>query len=188
MNIIDYVILGLLAISMIVGFFKGLLKQLLTVAGIIVVAMLTATVSPYVQNWFVNVIESDSVRTIVAMIATVILLAVVYGILAWLLGKLLKKIRFIKVLDKILGGVMGIAIVYLIFAVVYAIFNQTSAEFMQSIKQSGFGEKVYSSWFNTNIYGGDSNFFGNWIIGIAQDLLDKVKSSTEAASLALIFA
>ena len=179
MNIIDYIILGILAISMIVGFVKGLIKQLLTFGGIIVVALLTATVSPWVQSWFASSIESEGTRAAVAMFATVILLAVVYGVVAWLIGKLLKRIHLIKVLDKILGGVMGIAVVYFTFAVIFAVFTQTGEGFLPTLK-SWLGESIENSWFNAHVY--NNNFFGNWVInGIAEKLIQNFKPSEEAA-------
>ena len=173
MNVLDYVILAILAISMIVGFTKGLLKQLLTVAGIIVVALLTATVAPIVQSWLVNVIPSEGTRAAVAMFAAVILLAVAYGVLAWLLGKILKKVKLIKALDKILGGVMGIAVVYLVFAVIFALFLDTGDGFLPTLKGWLKGS-IENSWFNAHIY--NKNFFGDWVInGIAQKLIESFK-------------
>ena len=173
MNVLDYIILALLAVSMIIGFVKGFIKQVLTVAGIIVVALLTATVSPWVQSWFTGVIESEGTRAAVAMFATVILLAVGYGVLAWLVTKLLKRIRIIKVLDRVLGGVMGIAVVYLVFAVVFALFTQTGEGFLPKLKE-WLGESIQNSWFNNHIY--NHNFFGDWVInGIAEKLIQSFK-------------
>ena len=179
MNLIDYVIFAILVISMIVGFVKGFIKQLLTVGGIIVVALLTATVSPFVQNWLAAYIEAEGTRAAVAMFATVILLSAVYGLLAWLLGKFLKKIKLIKHLDRILGGVMGIAVVYLVFAVIFGLFTMTGEGFLPTLK--GFlGEPIENSWFNAHVY--SNNFFGKWVIeGIAEKLIQNFKPAEEAA-------
>ena len=178
MNVFDYVVLAILAISMIIGFVKGLIKQLLTLGGIIVVAMLTATVTPFVQNWLNGVMSQDT-STAVAMFATVILLSVVYGIVAWLIGKILKKIKIFKALDKFLGGVMGIAVVYLVFAVIFAVFTQTGEGFLPTLK-SWVGDSLETSWFNAHIY--NNNFFGDWVInGIAEKLIQNFRPSEEAA-------
>ena len=176
MNVLDFVILAILAISMIVGLFKGLLKQLLTVVGIIVVAMLTATVAPFVQSWFVNIIPNEGTRAAVAMFASLILLAVAYGVLAWLLGKLLKKIKIFKVLDKILGGAMGIAVVYLVFSVIFAVILDTNENFLPSIKNS-VGDAFQNGWFGTHIYA--KNPFGTWII---RDIAEKLIQSLQPAA------
>lgn len=177
MNILDYIILAVLAVSVIVGFIKGLLKQLLTVVGIVVVVTLTATVTPWVQSWLVGVIESEGTRAAVAMFAAVILLAAVYGIVAAIIGRLLKKVKFIKALDKILGGVMGVVVVYIVFAVVFALFNDTSTEFLPRLRGL-LGEAIENSWFNTHIY--SNNFFGDWVInGIAERLIQSFQPATE---------
>ena len=172
MNVLDYVVLGALVLSMVMGFWKGFIKQLLTLVGIVVVALLTATVTPYMQNWLSGIIAAEGTRAAVAMFASVILLSVVYGILARLLGKLLTKLHILKVLDKILGGVMGIVVVYLVFAVIFAVFTGTGEEFLPMLKGL-LGENLQTSWFATKIYSSEANFFGNWVInGIAEKLLE----------------
>ena len=173
MNVLDYIIIALAAVGLVVGIIKGFLKQVLAVVGVFVVATLTATVQPYVQNWFVNTSMGDGTRNLVAMIVTVLLIAVVYGLLAWLIGKALKKVKIVNVLDRILGAILGVGAVYLIFAVVVALFYNTSPEFLSSLKES-LGEQFDNSWIVTHIYAG--NFFGDWVInGIAQKLLESLQ-------------
>ena len=173
MNILDYVILGALVISLIIGLVKGLLKQILALVSIFVVVTLTATVTPYVDSWLVNVIQADGTRALVAMIASAILLAVVCGLISWLIGKALKKVKILKALDRILGGVMGIAIVYLIFAVLFALLTSTGEEFMAGLKGM-LGGYLEDSWFAAHVY--NNNFFGDWVInGIAQKLMEALQ-------------
>ena len=179
MNVLDYVIFAFLAISMIIGFVKGFIKQLLTVGGFIVVPLLTATLTPYVQNWFSGIEALSNISAPMAMFATLIALAIVYAILAWLIGKLLKKIKLIKALDKILGGLMGIVVVYLLFAVVFGVFTLTSEEFLPTLR-SLLGDSIETSWFNANVY--SNNFFGNWVInGIYEKLIENFPQAEEAA-------
>ena len=173
MNVLDFIILAILALSMVIGFFKGLIKQLLTVVGIVVVAMLTAIVAPYVQNWFASTEMAEGTRSAVAMFATVILLAVVYSILAMLVSRLLKRFHLIKMLDRLLGGAMGIVVVYLVFAVIFALILNTSAEFLPKLK-SWLGESFGNGFFGTKIY--KNNFFGDWVINdIAEKLIKSFK-------------
>ena len=180
MNTLDYVILGALAISLVIGFLKGFIKQLLAVGGVVVITTLTATVTPYVDTWIAPYIESEGTRAAVAMFGAVILLAAVYGLVGWIIGKILKKVSIIKVLDKVLGGVVGIVVVYLIFAVVFALLTQTGEIFLPRIKAL-LGDSIDSSWFAQNVYGEGKNFFGDWVInGIAQRLLDSLVPPAEA--------
>ena len=172
MNILDYIVLILAAGCVVFGVFKGIIKQVLTIIGIIFVATLTATVAPYVQSWFANTSLDENSRTVVAMIATVVLLAAVYAVAAVLLQKLFKKHDIVKIVDSLLGAVLGFAVVYLTFAVIFALFNNTPDDFMPLLK-SWAGSTFRDSWMAQHIY--RKNPFGNWVVvDIAQKLLDKL--------------
>ena len=147
MNTLDYVIFVALAVCLVIGFIKGFIKQLLAVGGVIVITTLTATVTPYVDNWIAPYIASEGTRAAVAMFGAVILLAVAYSLVGWLIGRILKKISIIKALDKILGGVVGVVAVYLIFAVVFALLTQTGDMFLPKIKAM-LGDSIATSWFS----------------------------------------
>ena len=162
MNVLDYIVIILVVASTVNGIFKGFIKQTLTIVGVIVVAMLTGTVSPFVEGWLVNVINDVNTRMLVAMIATVVLLIVVYTILALIVRRLLKKVKIIGFLDKVLGGLIGFGVMYFVFAVIFALFLDTGDNFMPHIK-SWIGDSFQNSWIGTHIYG--NNFFGDWVIG-----------------------
>ena len=186
MNALDYIFIALVLVGLIVGIIKGLLKQLLALLGVVVVSTLTATVQPYVQNWFVNTSMSDGTRNVVALLVTVVLLSVVYILLALLVRKLLTRAKIVKALDRILGGVVGVASVYFSFAVVLALLTNTSESFLPKIK--AFADQYISdSWIVTHIY--KHNFFGDWVVnGIAQRLIENLqptKPETEALAIAV---
>lgn len=173
MNVLDYIILVLVVASTVNGIFKGFIKQVLTIIGVVVVATLTATIAPYVQNWFVNLIEDEGKRTMIAMIVAAVLLIVVYTIVALILQRLLKKVKIIGFLDKILGGLVGFGVIYFVFAVIFALFLDTGENFMPLIK-SWVGDTFTNSWIGTHIYG--NNFFGDWvIINIAEKILNSLQ-------------
>ena len=179
MNILDYIILGVLAVCMIIGFVKGLLKQLLALVGIFVVATLTATLTPIVQSWLIKVISNESICSIVSLIATFVILTALYSLIAWLIGKALKKVKILKALDTILGGVIGIAIVYMVFAVVFALLVDTQPEFLANIKNFT-KDYVEGSWIAAHVY--SNNFFGDWVInGILQKVTEMLQSVAPAA-------
>ena len=176
MNILDYVIIAIFAFSVLLGLFKGFIKQILTVIGVIVVATLTATVAPYVQNWLVDAIPDDNTRTIVAMIAAVLILIIAYSIFALLMQRIFQKIKIVKVVDKLLGALIGAVAVYLVFAVIIALFNSTSDTFMPIVK-GWLGKSFNTSWVATHIYA--NNFFGDWVIkDIAAKLLRYLQSAS----------
>ena len=173
MNVLDYIVLILAAACVVVGVFKGIIKQVFTIVGIIFVATLTATVTPYVQSWLTSTSLDDNQRAVVAMIASVVLLAVVYAVVAMLIQKLLKKLKILKAVDSILGAVLGFAVVYLACAVIFALFNNTPDDFMPLLKSS-VGDVFSDSWIAQHVYA--KNPFGEWVVvDIAQELLNKLK-------------
>lgn len=178
MNVVDIIFLIMMALCVVLGVFKGLIRQLFTIGGIIVVATLTATLAPWVQSWFVNVIENEGTRSLIAMIAAALILAVGYAIVAIILTRILRKFKIIGVLDKVLGGVLGFAVVYLLFAVLFALIKDTPPAFLSWLKGL-VGEGFMTSWVGNHIYA--NNFFGHWIIvDIAQKLIDSLTPASTA--------
>ena len=76
MNLLDDSILAILSGSTLIGVFKGFIRQVLTILGIIVVATLTATVMPYAKSLLTDIISNDSARNLAAMIASALLLVI----------------------------------------------------------------------------------------------------------------
>ena len=179
MAVIDFIVLGALVLGVFIGYKKGLIKQLLTVVGIVVVAMFTAIVAPYVQNWLANTEMAEGTRSAVAMVIAGVLLIVVYSILASLLGRILKRLNIIKALDKILGAVVSVLVVYLVFSVLFALVNDTSEEFLPFIKGL-LGEGFQTGFFGTRVFSSENNFFGHWVINdIAEKLIKSFKPAEE---------
>ena len=171
MNIVDYIVLISVVGAIAIGVFKGVIQQVLSVLGIFFVATLTATVAPYVQNWFANTEMPEGARTVVAMIATVLLLAGVYAVIAVIVQKALKKYEVVRVVDAVVGGVLGLVSAYMSLAVIFSLFNSTPDGFLPLLK-SWAGPTFKESWMAQHIFA--KNPFGDWlVVDIAQKILDK---------------
>ena len=175
MNVLDYIIIALAVAAMVWGLFKGFFKLILAALGVVVVSTLTATVEPYVQSWLIGTSMNDGVRNVVAMIVSVLLLSAAYGVIAFFLGKLLRKVKIISALDRILGALIGFAMVYLVFALVFSLFKITDVSFLSKLKESTVGKQLNESWIGNHVY--SKNFFGDWVIEMAKQLLEKMKPS-----------
>lgn len=171
MNILDYIVLAVIVGAVVVGVFKGVIQQVLSILGIFFVATLTATVAPYVQNWFAGTEIPEAARTVVAMIVASLLLAGVYTVIAVIVQKALKKYEIVRVVDAVVGGVLALASAYLSLAVIFSLFNSTPDEFLPLLK-SWAGETFKESWMAQHIFA--KNPFGDWlVVEIAQKILDK---------------
>ncbi len=161
MNIVDYIVLGCMAVALVVGILKGFLKQIFAVVGVFVVAIGTSYLSPYPEQWLASVIENDSTRSLVALIATFIVLALVYGMVTALISKLVNKVHVLGTVNRILGAVLAVAVVYLVFAVIIGFLLGTSETFLPNIKKLAH-DAFAESWVANNIY--KNNFFGDWLV------------------------
>lgn len=173
MNLLDYIILAAFIIGLIMGLIKGFVKQILAIVGVILISTLTAVISPYVQNWFVNLIPDENTRKVVALIATVIILFVAYLVISLLVNKLLSKFKTVNAINRLIGGLVAIITVYLSVSVIMALFNDTSDDFFAIIKSTGVGRAFEESWFANHLY--SNNFFGKWLVkGIAERLANSI--------------
>ncbi|MCM1042856.1 MAG: CvpA family protein [Corallococcus sp.] len=162
-NWVDYVIFGSAVIGLIVGIFKGFLKQLFDLAGIFVVSIGTAYLYKYPTEWLASVIESEGTRQIVALIATFVVLVIVYKLITMLIMRAFDKVKLFKALDRILGLVIGVGIVYVLFAVIVSLVLNTPEGFIQPVKDF-LQEPLQNSWCVKNLY--SNNVIGDWIVNM----------------------
>lgn len=170
MQIIDYVIIGVAVVGLIVGLVRGLIEQLLALLGIVAVAVGTSYLFRFPVQWLSGIIPNEKVTAIVSIIVTVIVLAVIYGVIASLVKKPFKKVKILKGLDKALGGVVAVVIVYMLFALFVEAMTRTDIAFLAKMNELLAPHMENSVILNT-VY--SNNFFGKWIFdvisnGIAQ--------------------
>lgn len=172
MTTLDYIYLILLACGILLGLWRGLVKQIFSLLGVFVVAIGTAYISPLPAKWLEGAIESDATRNIVALVITLVVLSIVYGVVTGLICKFINKTPGLGKLNRILGMVFAVAVVYLGFGFITALVVQTAEDFLPTLK-GVFND----SWIVNNIYGGtespERNFFGNWLL---KTMLEKIQS------------
>lgn len=172
MTVLDYIYLIALGGGIVLGLWRGLVKQIFVLAGVFVIAVGTSYISPLPARWLENAISSDATRNIVAVALTFVVLTIVYSVVTALISRLINKTPGLGKANRILGAVFAVAVVYLGFGFITALVVQTSEEFLPSLK-TVFG----NSWIVNTIYGGaespERNFFGNWLLKV---LIDKITS------------
>lgn len=170
MQIIDYVILGIAVIGLIVGLIRGFISQLLALLGIVAVAVGTSYLFKFPMQWLSGVISDEKILSIVCIVITAIVLAIVYGVIAHFVKKPFKHFKLLKAVDKILGAALSVAVVYALVAIFVEALTRTDIEFMAKVNE-WLAPQTENSWIINNVYA--NNFFGKWIFdvisnGIAQ--------------------
>lgn len=172
-HIVDFVVLGILIVVAIVGLFRGFMKNGLNNVAVIGTFVLAIVLTPVIVNalgkaafmagvysgiekilGFVNeAARAQIAKTIVSVIVAIILLIVIallMKLVKWILRKLIKPERgVLKVIDRILGCVVGIAIYGCLFLgligslnTVPAVKKYTENSYVQKVNfLNGFCEK-----------------------------------------------
>lgn len=160
--VIDIIFAVSFVVALIVGLIQGLWKQLFKLVGILLVAFLTANLYKYPAGWLAGVIESQLLRTVIGAVATFGVLIAIYSVITHFILKAINSIKVFSVLDKILGVVLGVGILYTAFALVAALILNTDPNFLSWTK-SWIEPQFLNSWVINNIY--KNNFLGDYIIG-----------------------
>jgi len=107
MNWPDYVVFAILGLSVIVGFFRGFLREVLGLviwaAAFWVAFTFTSSLTPFLENG----IELPSARTAIAFAMLFLAALIVGGLISWLIGQMVEKTG-LSGTDRMLGGVFGI--------------------------------------------------------------------------------
>lgn len=107
MNWVDFVILAVIAISAIIGLFRGFLREVVGLASWVLafyLAFISAeTFAPWFQQWF----SSESIRIGAAFAVVFIAVLIVGAIVAWILGKLADNTGLAGT-DRIIGAAFGV--------------------------------------------------------------------------------
>ena len=177
MNVFDWIFIAALALGVVLGLLKGFLKPLFSAIGFVVIAFGASALAPTVQGWLMNVQMSDDLRPLLAIIIAIVGLVVVWALISLILRKIITARKGIGVLNRIIGAVLGIVIVYLVFAVLVAFIVGPLGGLMPFITNK-LGPEVEASWIRAHIYTDKGNFFGNWIISdMARRIVEIIQGS-----------
>jgi membrane protein required for colicin V production len=102
----DYLILGIIAISVLVGALRGFVKEAFSLLVWAVAFLAAFYLSGPIADWLQDSISLPSARTALAFAGIFIAVLLVGGLLNYLLGKLVEKTGLTGT-DRLLGGVFG---------------------------------------------------------------------------------
>ncbi|HPG91884.1 MAG TPA: CvpA family protein [Clostridia bacterium] len=169
----DVVFAGLALICLIVGIAKGFVAQIFGFVGFIaslVIAFfvckpLTDAIIPLFAPLYTWV--GDSLGYILALIIVFSILVLLVKIVLILLQKLFKslidKLKVIKAIDKILGLVLSLGILYTVFAAIIALLTIVPPEILPGVQETLY-QQIYQGVILKGIY--SNNFIGNWLLSL----------------------
>lgn len=117
LSLLDYVVLGVLVISLLIGIFRGFIREILSLVSWGVAVWTGFHFSPQFAQYFSPMITSPQLQQIAAGIALFILVLLLMSFLAYLLNKVFSAGK-ISGPDRTLGALFGLARAVVIIAVV----------------------------------------------------------------------
>ena len=105
----DWILLGVLLASMLVGFWRGLVYEVLSLAGWVAAFVVAQLLAPEVVGWL-PFVKGAPASVQYALAFAVVFVGTVFaaGMVSWLVKKLVETVG-LRPVDRTLGGVFGLA-------------------------------------------------------------------------------
>ena len=174
MQILDYIIIAVALVSFVLGLVKGFLTPVVNLAGFFVVLYAGGAFSTMLFPLISKLIPDESTCSVASAIASMLLVWFIYFLISRLILKIIKKSTILGFANRRVGGVLGIAIVYLVVAIVTA-FMQNDNTLFASVREQ-FGEVFNQSWVVQNVF--KTNPIGEGLVNSAfQKLIELLENS-----------
>ncbi|MBQ8434081.1 MAG: CvpA family protein [Clostridia bacterium] len=174
MQILDYIIIAVALVSFVLGLVKGFLTPVVNLAGFFVVLYAGGAFSTLLFPLISQLIPDESTCSVASTIASMLLVWFIYFLISRLILKIIKKSKILGFANRLVGGVLGIVIVYLVVAIVTA-FMQNDNTLFASVREQ-FGEVFNQSWVVQNVF--KTNPIGEGLVNSAfQKLIELLENS-----------
>jgi membrane protein required for colicin V production len=161
LNILDIIIIAIIALSGIIGFFRGFVREIMSLIGWVVSAWLAWHYAGMLAPSFESLLGSPDVRKAAAFVCIFLVALVLFALLSYLISKVMSK-SALKGTDRTLGLLFGVLRGAVIIAVLALLVNST-----QFATDSWWTESVLKEFFLLFAYHGlsllpaeVSEFFG----------------------------
>lgn len=125
LNLTDFIILGLIILSVIISISRGFIREALSLTTWLIAAYLAFTLSSGLGEKLSGVISSSSIRMVVAFLAIFLSIVIIGAFLSFFLSKLIS-ISGLGLIDRILGILFGAARGILLVALLVLMIQGTA--------------------------------------------------------------
>jgi membrane protein required for colicin V production len=135
----DWALLGVLLLSVLLGLWRGLMYEVLSLAGWVLAFILAQAFANDVAAWLPMDGLSSALKLAVAFVLVFVLVAFAGGLVAWLVQKLVATVG-LRPVDRVLGGAFGLAralVMLLGLAVVVSVMQMQQAAWWRTSSAAG---------------------------------------------------
>jgi len=122
---LDYAVIGVFAVSMALGAWRGLVREVVSLLGWAVAFLAANLLAGRVAPWLPDAISTDELRLLAAFICVFVAVLIAMSVLAMVASKLVKSAG-LGLEDRLLGGAFGLARGLLVVLVVVLLAGLTS--------------------------------------------------------------
>ncbi len=174
MQVLDYIIIACTVVSFLVGILKGFLKPIINLAGLFVVLYAGGAFSSTLFPLLSKVLPDENACSIASAIASMLLVWFIYFLITRLILKVITKSKILGGANRLIGGALGVVIVYVVVAIVTA-FMQNENTLFASIREK-YGEAFNQSWVVQNLF--ETNPIGEGLVNSAfQKLIEMLEEA-----------
>ncbi len=132
---VDYVFIAIVAFSLLLGIWRGFVREAISLAALIAAFLLTTLYAADVARWFDPAIESPMGRIVVANILVFASVLIFGAFVTWLLSRVVKGAG-LSGFDRMLGGAFGVARGVLVLAVLALAIQLTALRREPALQES----------------------------------------------------
>lgn len=157
---LDYVILGVVGLSVVTGLFRGFVKEVIALCVWVLAIWLSFTYSSTINPWFESYIQDTTARVVVSFVSILIVTLIVGGLFNAILSMILRRTG-LSGTDRLLGTGFGFLRGVFIVSLMMLVVKMTSIPYEQYRSQS----QLYAKF----------DPFVNWLSGFMPNVIEKVK-------------
>jgi membrane protein required for colicin V production len=152
LEIIDWIFLLILVGSLILGLIRGIVREVVSLAGLVASFMLSRAYAGEAGQWLASIIGFERAHYAVGFVVVFIAVMLTTALAVWLLGKLINAVGLMP-LDRFLGGLFGIGRGLMLLVVIAFFVNQTPMSkfdgWRASVSQTTLAPLIV--WLSANI-------------------------------------
>jgi len=105
---VDYVLIGIIAVSTLISLLRGFLREILSLVTWILAGALALMFTPQMASLLDSTIEIPALRAVVAFVVLFVVVLILGGVVSYLINQVVKK-NGLSGADRVLGLIFGLA-------------------------------------------------------------------------------